>query len=375
MKQRLVSIPLTLVLIAVLCIVGCTAATPTPTPSPAPTPQQTPTPSTSPAPDEVITWTFAVLKGATPLYWSVEPPLGRFQEMIKEATGGRLVLDTKVMLVPHPQLADAVIDGRADIGTLWIPFVSGTFPLWDSGSLPFFWGSHPWEYEKAMKDPRVLEIMDDTFSDVGMVRLCYMQSSAVDVIFAKKPVSTVEDFKGLKTRVVGATPTMAIKLLGGAPLVMPLGEVANGMRLGTVEAANAGVTFGFITISMQDVASHINYWAIQPEFAGAIVVNQKSWDALPADLQQIVREVALEFQGQEYLSVYIHDQNEKVLAPTSKLSIVTPDKSEIDKAAQMVQPAIDEWIKIAGPRGQELMDILLEYANGPSAIIYKSTHK
>jgi TRAP-type C4-dicarboxylate transport system substrate-binding protein len=377
MKGSFASVPLTLLLIvAVLCI-GCTSATPTPSSTPTPSVTSTPatTPSTTPAPENVITWTFATLAGATPLQWSVEEPMGRFQTMIKEATGGRLVLNTKLMLVPHEQMADAIIDGRADIGTVWIPFVSGTYPLWDFGSLPFFWGSHPWEYEKAINDPQLLAIMDQSFSDTGLVRLCYMQSSAVDVIFAKKAVSTVDDFQGLKTRVVGAIPTLSIKLLGGAPLVIPLGEVSNAMRLGTVDAVNAGVTFGFITTSMQDAATYINYWPIQPEFAAAICVNQKSWDALPADLQEIVRKVALEFQGQEYLAAYVHDRNEKILAPVSKLTIITPDKSEIDGAAEIVQPAIDEWIKIAGPKGQEIMPILLQYANGPSAVIYKSTHK
>ena len=105
-----------------------------------------------------------------------------------------------------------------------------------------------------------------------------------------------------------------------------------------------------------------------------MIVNQASWDALPTDLQQIVRQVAKEFQGQEYLAVYVHDKTMKVDVVATGLTLVTPDKSEVEKAAELTQPAIDEWLEISGPRAQEVMDIILEYATGPGAIAYKASH-
>ncbi|MBA7696288.1 Solute-binding protein [subsurface metagenome] len=294
--------------------------------------------------------------------------------MVEEATGGRLVLDTKIMLVPHAEVIDAVIDGRADIGTQWIPFNSGTYPLLDFGALPFFWANHPWEYEKAINDPRLISILDEYYWNMGAVRLCAFNSNTIDAIFARKPIDTVDDFEGLKVRVIGQIPTLTCKLMGAAPLVMPLGEVADAVRLGTVDAVSAGITFGLGTLGMADVSTHVSIWPIEPEYGSALIVNQKSWDALPADLQQIVREVSIEWQGQEYLAVYCHDKTMKVDVLATGLTLVTPDKAEIDKAAELTQPAIEEWLEISGPRAQEVMDIILEYATGPGAEVYKASH-
>jgi len=294
--------------------------------------------------------------------------------MIEEATGGRLVLDTKIMLVPHEELTDAVVDGRADIGTQWIPFVSGTYPLLDYGALPFFWANHPWEYERSVKDPRLVKILDEYYQDLGLVRLCAFNSNTIDAIFAKKPISTVDDFAGLKVRVIGQIPTLTTKLLGAAPMVLPLGEVADAVRLGTVDAVSAGICFGFATLGMADVATHISIWPIEPEYMCSVIVNQEKWDELPADLQQIVKEVSLEFQGQEYLAAYVHDKTIKVDVLATGLTLVTPDKAELEKAAELIQPAIDEWLEISGPQAQELLDIILEYATGPGAAAYKASH-
>jgi TRAP-type C4-dicarboxylate transport system substrate-binding protein len=284
--------------------------------------------------------------------------------MVEEATGGRLILDTKVMMVPHAEITYAVMDRRADIGVEWTPFVGGTFPLWDFGALPFFFRNWPWEYERAINDPRLIRILEESYREVGLIRLNSLISGPVDAVFSHKPIRTVDDFKGVKIRVIGLLPTMTAKLLGASPLVMPLGEVPDAMRLGMVDAVSAGVTFGLGTLGMADVSTYMSYWGIQPVYGGALIVNQQSWDALPADLQQILREVAREYQDQHFLASYMHHTTSMIDVLHTGLIVITPHEAEIERAVALTTPVIDKWLEIAGPHGPEVLAIISEYATG-----------
>ena len=50
---------------------------------------------------------------------------------------------------------------------------------------------------------------------------------------------------------------------------------------------------------------------------------------------------------------------------------VVPDKSEIEKARQMAKPAVDEWVKKAGPRAKEVLEIAAKYASGAKIMLEK----
>jgi len=286
----------------------------------------------------------------------------RYQEVVEKATGGRLKLETKVGLFPPREVIHGVIDGRAEIGFQRIPWVSGTFPLWDFGSLPFFFDNN-YEYEAALNDPRMVELTEKSYREVGLVKLLESPSTAQSGIFANQAINTVDEFKGIKIRTSGVLQTYTLELFGSSPLTIAAAELAEALQRGTVDAIATSLGYG-LGVGLADVTDHVSLWPVSSSFGGAVVVNAEKFDALPADLQQILREVSTEVQGQVIYGTDVDLRRAISGIKATGLTVIVPDKAEIDKAITITKPVVDKWLEIAGPYGSELLAIASEYASG-----------
>ncbi len=281
--------------------------------------------------------------------------------MVEEATDGRLILDTKVDLFGATEIAAGVIDGRVDIGFQRIPFVSGTFPLWNFGALPFVF-ANIYEYESTLNDPRMIELEKKSYAEYGLVKL--MESSAgPQFVWSQKPITTIDGFKGLKIRTSGVVQTETLRLLGAAPLGMPIVEIAEAVQRGTVDAIATAVAFG-LGMGMADVTTHISLWPVSSVYGGAVVVNMDSWNALPADLQQKLWDVSRVWQAQEIMSIDIEYRITMIAARSAGMTLIVPEKAELDRARDLVKPVVDKWLEMAGPYGPEFLAVAADYASG-----------
>jgi TRAP-type C4-dicarboxylate transport system substrate-binding protein len=324
-------------------------------------------PAPSEAGQQKITWTFATNPGPAANTWTFYP-YPRFQKLLEKNSGGRLVVDTKMGLFPVNEVVHAVIAGRADIGWERIPWVAGTFPQWDY-ALPFFWDSI-YEYEAFLNDPRLIEIERKTYGEKGLVKIADIPVEALDGIWGKKAVATVGDFKGFKIRTSGLVTTMAMQLLGASPLTIPTAEIMEALSRGTVDAiqTSRGWALGF---GLADVCTNVSFWKFQSVFGGMLVVNKAKFDALPADLKKVVLDTGREMQGQTVFGAKVEEMEADVGLKVSKLKVTQPSQAEINKAREIVRPAIDKWLEIAGPHGKEILAIAAEYAGGAKVLLKK----
>lgn len=287
--------------------------------------------------------------------------------MIEKATGGRLKIDTKVDLIAPTDVIFGVKDGRADVGFQRIPWVSGTFPLWDFAGIPFLF-ANAYEYEKALNDPRMIEIMDKTYADVGLVKLYEAADPGLMAIFSNKALPTVESFKGLKTRTTGLVLTYAVELMGASPLTMAISELADALSRRTVDAVYTATTFG-LGFGLADVTKYINYWEISPPFGGMLVVNMKTWKELPADLQKIVKAVSMDMQRQVFFGIDTIERMARIGAKAARMEVIVPEKGEVAKAMAVTKPAVAKWLGVAGPYGPEVLAIAAKYASGAKIML------
>ncbi len=314
-----------------------------------------------------IKWVFATNPGPAANTWTFYP-YPRFQKLLEKNSGGRLILDTKMGLFPVNEVVHAVIAGRADIGWERIPWVAGTFPQWDY-ALPFFW-DNIFEYEAFLNDPRLIEIEKKTYGEKGLVKIADIAVEALDGIWAKKAVATIEDFKGFKIRTSGLITTMAMKLVGASPLTIPTAEIMEALQRGTVDAiqTSRGWALGF---GLADVCTHVSFWRFQSVFGGMLVVNKAKFDALPADLKKILLATGREMQGQTAFGAKVEELEADVGLKVSKLKVTQPSQAEINKARELVKPTVGKWLEIAGPHGKQILDIAAQYAGGAKILLKK----
>jgi len=124
----------------------------------------------------------------------------------------------------------------------------------------------------------------------GMVGLAIYDSGARS-IYARKPVKTLADMKGLKIRVQQTDLWVAaMTALGANPSPMPIGEVYTGLKTGLIDAAENNVPSyeGFRHMEAAKFYTRTEH-AMTPE---GLFISKRIWDKLPADQQKQLREAA-----------------------------------------------------------------------------------
>ena len=130
------------------------------------------------------------------------------------------------------------------------------------------------------------------------LKLVAMNTWPSQQIFSTVPIRTVADWKGKKIRVYGADSANISRLLGAAPVNIAFGEVYSALEKKTVDGAMTSAT-NAEPMKFFEVAKFIDYWYLAGAAQEWMVVNQKAWDALPKDLQQIVLDALKESNLEE----------------------------------------------------------------------------
>ena len=124
----------------------------------------------------------------------------------------------------------------------------------------------------------------------GMVGLAIYDSGARSV-YARKPIKTLADMKGLKIRVQQTDLWVAaMTALGANPSPMPIGEVYTGLKTGLIDAAENNVPSyeGFRHMEAAKFYSRTEH-AMTPE---GLFISKRIWDKLAPEQQKQLRDAA-----------------------------------------------------------------------------------
>ena len=121
----------------------------------------------------------------------------------------------------------------------------------------------------------------------------------------------------------GADSSNITRALGGVPVNIAFGELYTALEKKTVDGAITSAT-NAEPMKFFEVSKIINYWFLAGASSEWLVTNQKAWDGLPKDLQQIVLDAAsLEKRGVHTVTV-VWDNFEKAARMQARLQAV-PD--------------------------------------------------
>lgn len=108
----------------------------------------------------------------------------------------------------------------------------------------------------------------------------------------QRPITTVEDLKGLKIRVPGGYVADLLKGFGVEPLFMASGEVYEKLSRGVVD----GVAFPFDAIASFKLADYLKYTTEVPggiyNTTWFLVINQAKWEAISPEDQAAITELS-----------------------------------------------------------------------------------
>jgi TRAP-type C4-dicarboxylate transport system substrate-binding protein len=198
------------------------------------------------------------------------------KEVIERESQGRIQIQVLggQEVIPPPQQFDAVRNGVVDI-LVAAPYYQGTVP--EIYALIF---SHQNGVE--MRASGIHNAMVKAHAEkagVHYLGLSSGQPGKAYRIYLKKAVDSA-DLSGLKIRVSPATAA-AVEALGAEPVSIPFTDTYTALERGTVDGFAATYT-GIMQPGLHEVTGYI---LDRPFYSlnAAVVMNQKAWDALPAE--------------------------------------------------------------------------------------------
>jgi len=353
MRNKVIMSILSVVLIAGLVLVGCA--------KPATPEVETPPEEEAPVEVEVIEWRFHSphtekrTEYALQLDWA---------NMISEATDGRL----KVTIYPGGALGFKDADMLRVVGkeaTIESFLACPNYVTRDEPALsvlmPHGCGVFVSREEVQKMMPVAIEQGEKLYAEWGIRLLNWYPTPACYTgITAVEPLNSLEAMKGKKIRCYDVIQASAFRSLDVAAEVYPQADIYLNMKTGVSDAA-VGYPTMVKNLSLQDVANYYSLFTVNTVPTGP-AVNEEVFQALPADLQEIVLRVSKEHQEKYIKSCIDCSQDEADLAwiENETSVIILPEFSEEDKAV-FSAAAFAAWKAKAeeyGPKAVEVQRIM-----------------
>ena len=274
------------------------------------------------------------------------------QELAKQSNGKYTIkVFNKSALGSEKETLDQVKIGALDMNRVNISSLNAICPKSLVPTMPFLFDSID-HMRKTLDGPIGEEILKGCESQ-GLVGLAFYDSGARS-IYAKKPVRTLADAKGLKIRVQQSDLWVSlIAAMGANATPMPTGEVYTALKTGLIDAAENNIPSyeGFKHYEAVKVYSHTEH-SMAPEM---LVMSKAVFDKLSPAEQTMFRNAAKEsvkFQRQKWdeqeakaLDVVVKAGSQIVkdvdkasfkaaMAPVYAKFITTPDLQRLVKAVQ-----------------------------------------
>ncbi len=211
-------------------------------------------------------------------------------QLLAKSSGGALTVKVfnKGALGSEKETIDQVKLGALAMTRVNLAQLTAMCPRTLVPSLPFLFRDTA-QMRRALDGPAGDEILK-ACEHQGMVGLALYDSGARSV-YARKPVRTLADMKGLKIRVQQTDLWVAaMTALGANPSPMPIGEVYTGLKTGLIDAAENNVPSyeGFRHMEAAKFYSRTEH-AMTPE---GLFISKRIWDKLTPDQHKQLREAA-----------------------------------------------------------------------------------
>ena len=266
---------------------------------------------------------------------------------IEKRSGGRIQIAIHAggTLTKADQCWQGVLSGASDLGMSCFAYTPGRFPLLEAIDLPLGWPN-------GLTATRVATALAAKYNpaEVQGAKILYVHGHGPGILATRKPVRALEDLRDMKIRGTGLSASIATAL-GATAVGMPQPETYDALQKGVVEGTFCPIE----TLKGWKQAEVIEYVtdtkAIGYTTAMFVAMNLKSWESLPADLQELITQTSAEWvdkHGQAWDQAdadgaeYAKSLNREVIA-------LSPEQEELWK--QQVAPIVAAYLEQAKAKG------------------------
>jgi tripartite ATP-independent transporter DctP family solute receptor len=278
-------------------------------------------------------------------------PLGqgaqKFADLVAEKSGGKMKVSiyANAVLGGDPQNLSAVRGGTLDFTSMATGLLAGIDKRFMVFDLPFLFNDAQEAY--AVSDGPVGQRLLGGLADHGLIGLGIWDLGFRNMTNSKRPISTVQDFQGLKIRVIAAPVYIEMfKTLGSNPVPMTFGEVYGALESKAIDGQDnpVGVIQSAKFAEVQKYLSLTRHIYTGMPF----LMSKKTWDGMSQTERQIILDAAAEAKAQERK---ISQAKEAVaiddLKKLMQVNGLTPD--QVTQLRDAVKPVVDKFAAEIGP--------------------------
>lgn len=276
----------------------------------------------------------------------------KFAEVVKAKSSGRI----DVQVAHSAQLGDdaamvtAIRTGALDMSANSQGAVANAVPEYAAYGMPFMFSS-PAQAFKLLDGPLGKELADKS-AEKGMIVLGYWDNGIRHMTNSKRPITKVEDMKGLKMR----TPPDAVlvdimQALGADPQQIKFAELYVALQQGVVDGQENPLV-NIHASKLYEVQKHLALTSHMFQMT-PFLMSKRTWDRLSEADRKIVRDAASEATALQ--RKWSQEADDKLLADLKSkgVQVTTVDKTAFAKATATVDA---KWL--ATPIGPYLKKVI-----------------
>lgn len=216
-----------------------------------------------------------------------------FAEKVEAMSAGRMKIRVygDGELVPALEVFNAVSAGTAEIGHGAAYYWKGKAPEAQFfTALPF--GMNGREMESWIQYGGGQQLWEELYEPFDLIPMPGGNTGVQMGGWFNKEINSKEDFQGLKMRIPGLAQDV-LSRLGGVPVNMPGSELFTSLQTGVLDATEFNGPYNDLAFGLWEVADYYYYpgWH-EPGSVMEFLFNKTEFEALPADLQEIMRTAA-----------------------------------------------------------------------------------
>ncbi|MEM6641450.1 MAG: TRAP transporter substrate-binding protein [Bacteroidota bacterium] len=211
-------------------------------------------------------------------------------DWVKKMSGGRMEISVYGggELIPALEGFDAVSNGAVEMN-------HGAAYYW-AGKVPAaqFFAAVPFGMNAQQMGAWVIAgggaaLWEELYEPFGLLPILCGNTGVQMAGWYKREIKTLEDFKGLKMRMPGLGAKVLEKA-GGTPVLMSGGEIYTNLERGVIDATEWIGPYHDYLMGFHELAKYYYYpgWH-EPGPALEMLINRAKFEALPSDLQEIIR--------------------------------------------------------------------------------------
>jgi TRAP-type mannitol/chloroaromatic compound transport system substrate-binding protein len=241
--------------------------------------------ATGSAQQKVFKWK---AQGFVPAGMLYHETMVRTAEEVKKVTNGRVIWEVfpAGALVPPFEGLKAVSDGIYEVNFGYTGQWVGKIPV-----APLFTaapgGLNALDMQMWLEHGGGKELHQEMYDRYGYkVKVLHDAPISMEIfMWAKKPLKKLEDWKGVKMRMMPVMGDVLTKH-GFSVVFMPAGEIMPNLQRGVIDAAEYSIPAFDKTLGIWEVCKYLHLPGVhQPASQLEILINKKAWEELPDDLK------------------------------------------------------------------------------------------